>query len=123
MFLPTDQKPLKGHRPDSKKCVLALLLLSVPILSPAQGVLDGLMFARDWIIDIVNVIFAIVVVIGLIRVIAKFVKGDPDVATSALGLVLAVAIWGGFVYLQEDIFSFFGSQGSTITNDTGTGAN
>lgn len=89
----------------------------------AQGVLDGLVIARDWIIDIVNVIFAIVVVIGLIRVITKFVKGDPDVATSALGLILAVAIWGGFVYLQDDIFSFFGGQGSTITNDTGIGSN
>ena len=123
MFFNQPLPPLKRLTQSNKQFLCLLFFLSVPVLVRGQGIFDGLVSARDWIIDIVNVIFAIVVVLGLIRVIAKFIKGDPDVASAALGLVLAVAIWGGFVYLQDDIFGFFGSEGTTITNDTGNGAN
>ena len=66
---------------------------------------------KEKVIGIVQVIFAIVLIIGLIRVVMKFMQGAPD-ALGALGwLVGGVILWFGFQLFKDDLVGAVG--GST----------
>lgn len=84
-------------------------LTGLATVSLAQGNVAGsLDQISEWIVIIGNIVFGIIVVIGLIRTITKFVKGDPDALISLFGLIVAVALWGGFQFIQDDIANFVG---------------
>jgi hypothetical protein len=75
------------------------------------GTAAALSGVQETIITIVQIIFSIILVIGLIRVVMKFVNGNPD-ALSALGwLVGGVILWFGFQFFKDDLVGTVGGEG------------
>ena len=98
--------------PWEKRMMASALALSVAQQTMAQGgtaaALEGV---QETIITIVQIVFSIILVIGLIRVVMKFVNGTPD-ALSALGwLVGGVILWFGFQFFKDDLVGTVGGEG------------
>jgi hypothetical protein len=98
--------------PWEKRLMASVLALSAAQQSIAQGgtaaALEGV---QETIITIVQIVFSIILVIGLIRVVMKFVNGTPD-ALSALGwLVGGVILWFGFQFFKDDLVGTVGGEG------------
>lgn len=99
----------------------AYALLTVLALSTggakAQSAEAALTQVKEKVVGIVQVIFAIILIIGLIRVVMKFVQGAPD-ALGALGwLVGGVILWFGFQLFKDDLVGAVGgSTGGGIEN-------
>ena len=87
--------------------LLTVLALSTGA-AKAQSAEAALTQVKEKVIGIVQVIFAIILIIGLIRVVMKFVQGAPD-ALGALGwLVGGVILWFGFQLFKDDLVSAVG---------------
>ncbi|SDY93061.1 hypothetical protein [Hymenobacter psychrophilus] len=71
----------------------------------AQGALEGV---QETVVGIVQVIFAIILIIGLIRVVMKFVQGAPDALGSLGWLVGGVILWFGFQLFKDDLVGAVG---------------
>ncbi|UZS00059.1 hypothetical protein [Chondrinema litorale] len=98
-----------------KGVVFFLLSLGFINLVNAQNKVSGAVDKlSEQVLLICNLLFIIFIVIGLIRTISKFVKQAPDAAGSLVYVLIAVALWGGFAYMQDDIASFVGSSAFTI---------
>ena len=98
--------------PWEKRMMASAMALSVAQQTMAQGgtaaALEGV---QETIITIVQIVFSIILVIGLIRVVMKFVNGTPD-ALSALGwLVGGVILWFGFQFFKDDLVGTVGGEG------------
>ena len=99
----------------------AYAMLTVMALSTgaakAQSAEAALTQVKEKVIGIVQVIFAIILIIGLIRVVMKFVQGAPD-ALGALGwLVGGVILWFGFQLFKDDLVGAVGgSTGGGLSN-------
>ncbi|GAA4366051.1 hypothetical protein GCM10023185_36910 [Hymenobacter saemangeumensis] len=96
-------------------------LLTVLALSTgaarAQSAEAALTQVKEKVIGIVQVIFAIILIIGLIRVVMKFVQGSPDALGSLGWLVGGVLLWFGFQLFKDDLVSAVGgSEGGGLTN-------
>ena len=90
-----------------------LALASSPALAQTGGggAAAALSGVQETVVGIVQVIFAIVLVVGRIRVVMKFVQGAPD-ALGALGwLVGGVILWFGFQLFKDDLVSAVGGTG------------
>ncbi|MEM8966588.1 MAG: hypothetical protein AAGE93_09230 [Bacteroidota bacterium] len=89
---------------------LWLLLLTVTI-SPSfgqaqvEGALDGI---RSWIVVILNIAFLIGIAIGIFKAAMKFFTGAPDKVEFMIGMVIAIALFGGFQFIVDDLASFLG---------------
>ena len=96
--------------------LLTVLALSTTA-AKAQSAEAALTQVKEKVVGIVQVIFAIILIIGLIRVVMKFVQGAPD-ALGALGwLVGGVILWFGFQLFKDDLVSAVGgSTGGGLTN-------
>ena len=95
--------------------LLTVLALSTSA-ARAQSAEAALTQVKEKVIGIVQVIFAIILIIGLIRVVMKFIQGSPD-ALGALGwLVGGVLLWFGFQLFKDDLVSAVGgSEGGGLT--------
>ena len=71
---------------------------------------DRMVMMQDTVVGIVQVIFAIALIIGLIRVVMKFVQGTPDALGSLGWLVGGVLLWFGFQLFKDDLVSAVGGQ-------------
>ena len=71
----------------------------------AAAALEGV---QETVVGIVQVIFAIVLIVGLIRVVMKFVQGAPDALGSLGWLVGGVILWFGFQLFKDDLVSAVG---------------
>jgi hypothetical protein len=104
----------RHYQPDPwEKRMMALALASSVIQqATAQGgTAAALHGVQETIITIVQIVFSIILVIGLIRVVMKFVNGTPD-ALSALGwLVGGVILWFGFQFFKDDLVGTVGGEG------------
>lgn len=63
---------------------------------------------QETVVGIVQVIFAIILIIGLIRVVMKFVQGSPDALGSLGWLVGGVILWFGFQLFKDDLVGAVG---------------
>ena len=63
---------------------------------------------RVWIIVILNVAFLIGIGIGIFKAAMKFFTGAPDKIEFMIGMVIAIALFGGFQFIVDDLASFFG---------------
>ncbi len=93
--------------------VTTLTLASRPALAQTGGggAAAALSGVQETVVGIVQVIFAIVLIVGLIRVVMKFIQGAPD-ALGALGwLVGGVILWFGFQLFKDDLVSAVGGTG------------
>ncbi|QKG55010.1 hypothetical protein [Hymenobacter sp. BRD67] len=67
------------------------------------------------VISIVQVLFIIVLAIGLVRVVQKFISGAPDALGSLGWLLGGVILWFGFNYFKEDLASAMGGGQGGVT--------
>ncbi|KAA5539644.1 hypothetical protein [Adhaeribacter rhizoryzae] len=95
-----------------KRLMTTALGLAMMQQTMAQGgTAAALSGVQETIITIVQILFSIILVIGLIRVVMKFVNGNPD-ALSALGwLVGGVILWFGFQFFKDDLVGTVGGEG------------
>ena len=95
-----------------KRMMVFALALSAARQSMAQGgtaaALEGV---QQTILTIVQIIFSIILVIGLIRVVMKFVNGSPDALSSLGWLVGGVILWFGFQFFKDDLVGTVGGEG------------
>ena len=98
--------------PWEKRMMALALALSAARQAMAQGgtaaALEGV---QETIITIVQIIFSIILVIGLIRVVMKFVNGTPDALSSLGWLVGGVILWFGFQFFKDDLVGTVGGEG------------
>ncbi len=108
----------RAYQPSKTENRLAATLATLALAtSPARaqtgggGAAAALGGVQETVVGIVQVIFAIVLVVGLIRVVMKFIQGAPD-ALGALGwLVGGVILWFGFQLFKDDLVSAVGGTG------------
>ncbi len=94
----------------SKSGALLLLLMLVAV-APSFGqaqVEAALSSIRVWIIVILNVAFLIGIGIGIFKAAMKFFTGAPDKIEFMIGMVIAIALFGGFQFIVDDLASFLG---------------
>ncbi|KAA3435969.1 hypothetical protein [Rufibacter hautae] len=98
--------------PWEKRMMATAMGLALTNGAMAQGgtaaALEGV---QETIITIVQVIFSIILVIGLIRVVMKFVNGAPDALSSLGWLVGGVILWFGFQFFKDDLVGTVGGEG------------
>ncbi len=87
--------------------LLVMLLAVVPSFGQAQ-VEAALSSIRVWIIVILNVAFLIGIGIGIFKAAMKFFTGAPDKIEFMIGMVIAIALFGGFQFIVDDLASFLG---------------
>ena len=63
---------------------------------------------RTWIIIILNVAFLIGIAIGIFKAAMKFFTGAPDKIEFMIGMVIAIALFGGFQFIVDDLATFLG---------------
>jgi hypothetical protein len=103
------------YQPSKAEQRAAALLTTLALAtSPARAQLGGggaaaaLEGVQETVVGIVQVIFAIVLIVGLIRVVMKFVQGAPDALGSLGWLVGGVILWFGFQLFKDDLVSAVG---------------
>ena len=70
-----------------------------------EGALSSI---RNWIIVILNVAFLIGIGIGIFKAAMKFFTGAPDKIEFMIGMVVAIALFGGFQFIVDDLATFLG---------------
>ena len=88
-----------------------LLLFMLCTIGPSFGqaqVEGALSSIRSWIIVILNVAFLIGIGIGIFKAAMKFFTGAPDKIEFMIGMIIAIALFGGFQFIVDDLASFLG---------------
>ena len=70
-----------------------------------EGALDSI---KNWIVIILNVAFLIGIAIGIFKAAMKFFTGAPDKIEFMIGMVIAIALFGGFQFIVDDLATFLG---------------
>ncbi len=78
---------------------------------------NALSSIRNWIIVILNVAFLIGIGIGIFKAAMKFFTGSPDKIEFMIGMIVAIALFGGFQFIVDDLATFLGGD---ILLDGGT---
>jgi hypothetical protein len=104
----------------AERFAMALLLATSPALVFGQAGAGGravgaLRSVQTIVISIVQVLFIIVLAIGLVRVVQKFISGAPDALGSLGWLMGGVILWFGFNYFKEDLASAMGGGEGGVT--------
>ena len=105
------RKPRWRVRWATSKSSPLLLLLMLVAVAPSFGqaqVEAALSSIRVWIIVILNVAFLIGIGIGIFKAAMKFFTGAPDKIEFMIGMVIAIALFGGFQFIVDDLASFLG---------------
>lgn len=98
-------KPTKSE----KRLMAALLTLGSINQTMAQGsAVSALKSVQTTVISIVQVLFAIFLVIALIRTAKKLMSGEPDAMTSVAWLVGGVLLFFGFQFFKDDLVANVG---------------
>ncbi|MDF9796270.1 flagellar biosynthesis protein FliQ [Catalinimonas alkaloidigena] len=71
---------------------------------------------KSWIVIILNVAFLIGIAIGIFKAAMKFFTGAPDKVEFMIGIVIAIALFGGFQFIVDDLAAFLG--GDILLDDT-----
>ena len=110
----------KAYQPsklEQRGYALLMVLALSTSAARAQSAEAALTQVKEKVIGIVQVIFAIILIIGLIRVVMKFIQGSPDALGSLGWLVGGVLLWFGFQLFKDDLVSAVGgSDGGGITD-------
>lgn len=79
--------------------------LAALFLQATTGALEGF---SAFIITAVNIIFIIVLAIGLINTVRKFIMSDPGAMGSLGQLIVGVIVFFVFTIFKEDMLALFG---------------
>lgn len=104
----------------TERFLMALLLTTSPAVVFGQSGVGGravsaLRNVQGIVINIVQVMFIIVLAIGLVRVVQKFISGAPDALGSLGWLLGGVMLWFGFNYFKEDLAAAMGGGQGGVT--------
>jgi hypothetical protein len=89
--------------------LLVLFVFVTVHQSFGQALVEGaLSNIRNWIIVILNVAFLIGIGIGIFKAAMKFFTGAPDKIEFMIGMVIAIALFGGFQFIVDDLATFLG---------------
>ena len=89
--------------------LLFLFVFVVIHQSFGQAQVEGALSSiKNWIIVILNVAFLIGIGIGIFKAAMKFFTGSPDKIEFMIGMVIAIALFGGFQFIVDDLASFLG---------------
>ncbi|MFB9865671.1 hypothetical protein ACFFMH_20540 [Rufibacter immobilis] len=106
------QGQLYTPSPWERRMMACAIGLAMAQGAQAQGgtaaALEGV---QETILTIVQVVFSIILVIGLIRVVMKFINGAPDALSSLGWLVGGVILWFGFQFFKDDLVGTVGGEG------------
>ena len=69
---------------------------------------NALSSIRNWIVVILNVAFLIGIGIGIFKAAMKFFTGSPDKIEFMIGMIVAIALFGGFQFIVDDLATFLG---------------
>ena len=83
-----------------------------------EGALDSI---KNWIVIILNVAFLIGIAIGIFKAAMKFFTGAPDKIEFMIGMVIAIALFGGFQFIVDDLATFLGGDILLDSNATPDG--
>ncbi len=86
---------------------LVMSVMAQNALAQAQ-VENAMSGIKSWIIIILNVAFLIGIAIGIFKAAMKFFRGDPDKVEYMIGVIIAIAIFGGFQFIVDDLATFLG---------------
>ncbi|GAB2555887.1 hypothetical protein [Spirosoma aerophilum] len=90
-----------------------IIAFALTVITPdamAQGGVTGSVKNIAKIIQTsANVLFIILMVVGLIRTVAGFISNSPNASKNLLMLVVGAILWFGFNTIVEDITSSVGS--------------
>ncbi|WPP51838.1 hypothetical protein [Catalinimonas niigatensis] len=99
---------------------LMLLMLFVFLFAQqsfGQAMVENAMNSiKSWIVIILNVAFLIGIAIGIFKAAMKFFTGAPDKVEFMIGIVIAIALFGGFQFIVDDLAAFLG--GDILLDDT-----
>ena len=96
--------------------VIVFTLVGPDTFAQGGGVTGSLQAIAKIISTSGNVIFIILMVVGLIRTVAGFISNSPNAAKNLLMLVIGAALWYGFNTIVDDITaSVGGSAGGGYT--------
>jgi hypothetical protein len=101
---------IAGQALRSKAFMLVVLILFAglePVLAQAQ-VENAMNNIKSWIVIILNVAFLIGIAIGIFKAALKFFTGSPDKVEFMIGIVIAIALFGGFQFIVDDLAAFLG---------------
>jgi hypothetical protein len=88
--------------------LLTTLALANQTAFAQGGAQAALSSVQETVVGIVQVLFAIILVVGLIRVVMKFVQSAPDALGSLGWLVGGVILWFGFQLFKDDLVGAVG---------------
>ncbi len=95
----------------TQKAFRILLMFMLLAMEPSfgQALVEGAMTSiKTWIIIILNVAFLIGIAIGIFKAAMKFFTGAPDKIEFMIGIVIAIALFGGFQFIVDDLAAFLG---------------
>lgn len=100
-----------ARRATGHKTFRFMLLFTLLAVSPSFGqalVESAMTSIKTWIIIILNVAFLIGIAIGIFKAAMKFFTGAPDKVEFMIGMVIAIALFGGFQFIVDDLAGFLG---------------
>lgn len=101
-------------------CTATLIMCCISMNLFAQGagaVSQALMGYYQTVVTIGNVVFGILMVVGVIKVVSSFISNSPNSVRNLLYLVIGAIIWFGFNLIVTDVQTTSGGStgGYTIT--------
>lgn len=85
--------------------LLMLLLPEMAFSQTGQGLSNTITSVKDWIVTIANVLFVIVMVVGVVKVVGGFVQGNPNAIRNLVFLIIGALVWFGFSVIVNDFSS------------------
>ena len=106
------------HLFHSRPLMLLMLFVFLSVQqSFGQAMVENAMNSiKSWIVIILNVAFLIGIAIGIFKAAMKFFTGAPDKVEFMIGIVIAIALFGGFQFIVDDLAAFLG--GDILLDDT-----
>ena len=112
-------KPIKMKKTVICIATLAFSCLSMNLLAQGTGgsVSQALTGNYKTIVTIGNVIFGILMVVGVVKVVSSFISNSPNSVRNLLYLVVGAVIWFGFNLIVTDVQTASGGStgGYTLT--------
>lgn len=101
----------------SATLVLSCLSLNLLAQGAAGSVSQALTGYYQTIVTIGNVIFGILMVVGVVKVVSSFISNSPNSVRNLLYLVVGAVIWFGFNLIVSDVQTTSGGStgGYTLT--------
>lgn len=83
--------------------VLVIFFLVLPQIGLGQSVTTQVNKVKGWVVGVAKIVFVIIMVIGALLTIKKFVAGDPKAWTNLVYLIVAAMVYYGLSAILSDM--------------------